>query len=126
MAAPSSQPLSERGRVWWLPPHGRGNGLDDGAWAPVLEVDEHVVEPLLLAFLSASVPAYAAPTGAAGLLAAARHGGEGRCGEGRARRGGWSRHRVWVGASAHGRAEQVLIAVMPELVKRLRLEDGQP
>lgn len=78
MTAPASRPFEQRGRVWWLPPHGHGNGLDDDSWAPVLEVDERIVEPLLSAFRSARVPAYAAPSGSVALLAAARHGGTGR------------------------------------------------
>lgn len=117
MTAPTSRPFGQRGRVWWLPPHGHGNGLDDDSWAPVLEVDERIVEPLLSAFQSARVPAYAAPSGSVALLVAARHGGTGR-----ESRGGWSQHRVWVGASAYGRAEQVLIAVMPELAKQLHAD----
>ena len=50
-----------RGRLWWLPSGGYGNGLDDDTWAPVLEVSEQVVTPLLRVLGEAGVPAYAAP-----------------------------------------------------------------
>ena len=45
------------GRLWWLPAGGDGNGLDDQAWAPVLEVSRRVVPALLDALAAAGVPA---------------------------------------------------------------------
>lgn len=83
MTTPASQPFPQRGRLWWLPPHGRGNGLDDDSWAPVLEVDGRIADALLSAFGSAGVPAYAAPTASMDLLAAARRGGRSSSGHGK-------------------------------------------
>ncbi|MGH3183570.1 MAG: hypothetical protein ACRDOE_16960, partial [Streptosporangiaceae bacterium] len=64
MAASVSRPAERtgrRGRLWWLPAGGHGNGLDDEAWAPVLEVSEEVVPTVLAVLGEAGVPAYAAP-----------------------------------------------------------------
>ena len=64
MSAPISRPAEHSahpGRLWWLPPGGDGNGLDDTAWAPVLEISEHVVPDVLRALADAGVPGYAAP-----------------------------------------------------------------
>ena len=50
MSASVSRPAEQtgrRGRLWWLPAGGHGNGLDDDTWAPVLEVSEQVVARLL-------------------------------------------------------------------------------
>jgi hypothetical protein len=95
---------SPAGRLWWLPAGGQGNGLDDRAWAPVLEISEQSVPRLLGALRDAAVPAYAAPAGrtarwlrdGSGLPAA------------------W---QLWVGASAYGRAEAALVAVMPSIMR---------
>jgi hypothetical protein len=64
MTAPVSRPMAytrRRGRLWWLPADGYGNGLDDDAWAPVLEISEQVVPALLDVLRQAGVPGYAAP-----------------------------------------------------------------
>ncbi|PZF86077.1 hypothetical protein [Jiangella anatolica] len=90
------------GRLWWLPSHGYGNGLDDHAWAPVLDVDARVAMILLDAFRAAGVPAYTAS------LTPHTH----------ASRDGWATYRIWVGSSAYGRAEDTLLAVMPGLIHR--------
>ena len=63
MTAPVSRPaarLGRFGRLWWLPAGGYGNGLDDQAWAPALQVSGQVVPQLLSALREAAVPAYAA------------------------------------------------------------------
>jgi hypothetical protein len=49
------------GKPGWLPPGGRGNGLDAAAWTPLLDADEDLVDVLLRALLIAEIPAYAAP-----------------------------------------------------------------
>jgi hypothetical protein len=100
------QGLQRFGRLWWLPSGGQGNGLDDDAWAPILEVGADVVTPLLAAFRAAGVPAYCA-----GMRPALSR--RGACGQAP------SDYRVWVGSSAHGRAVETLITVMPSLT-------GQP
>jgi hypothetical protein len=89
-------------RLRWLPTGGYGNGLDDDMWAPVLEISEQVVTPLLSALAQASVPAYAAPahSGCARLKEHSQHPED---------------YQLWVGASAYGQAEMVLLNVMPRL-----------
>jgi hypothetical protein len=64
MTASVSRPAEQTGRwgrLWWLPAGGYGNGLDDDAWVPVLEVSERVVPTVLGVLGEAGVPAYAAP-----------------------------------------------------------------
>ena len=102
----SVEQLRPFGRLCWLPAGGRGNGLDDDAWAPVLEISAAAVPSVLAALRSASVPAYAAPGGPAGPRCSGRPG----------ELGSW---QLWVGASAYGRAEAVLLAVMPQLAHEL-------
>ena len=107
MSASISRPASvpqQLGRLWWLPPGGRGNGIDDDAWAPILDVARDIVTPLLAALGAAGVPAYAA--GATSTAAA------------RGRSATAPRWRLWVGTSAYGRAEETLIAVLPSLTDR--------
>lgn len=122
MPASVSRPLGQLqryGRLWWLPPNGQGNGLDDVAWAPIADVRAAVVGPLLAAFGTAEVPAYAAP---------ARRSGTGRTwiSQGKFRpRGSLGRthagtaeasYHIWVGSSAHGRAEEILRTELPALL----------
>jgi hypothetical protein len=107
MSTPVSRPAEQtgrRGRLWWLPSGGCGNGLDDDAWAPVLEVSEHVVPALLRVLGEAGVPAYAAP---------ARSGAR-RLSDHSRRPDGY---RLWVGASFYGQAETTLVRVMPYLTR---------
>ena len=92
----SAEQLGRRGLLWWLPPGGHGNGLTENAWAPVLEVSEQVVPTVLCALGEAGVPAYAAPARA----------GASRL---RDRTGRPEGFRLWVGASAYGRAEAALV-----------------
>lgn len=77
------------GRLWWLPSGGISNGIDDDAWAPILEVTADEVTPLLAALRTAGVPAYAAHIRATG-----------------------TSYQLWVGSSAHARAEETLIRVL--------------
>ena len=107
MTAPVSRPVEQSagfGRLWWLPPGGYGNGLDDAAWAPILEISERIVPDVLRALADAGVPGYAAPAHPPGY----RLRDHSQQPEG---------YQLWVGASAHGRAEDVLVAVMPRLVR---------
>jgi len=106
MTAPVSRPAEHSarlGRLWWLPAGGYGNGLD-AAWAPVLEVSEQIVPDVLRSLANAGVPGYAAPAHPPGYRL-------------RDRSRQPETYRLWVGASAHGRAEQVLVAVMPRLAR---------
>jgi len=91
------------GPLWWLPRGGQGNGLDDDAWAPILEISQAAIPAVLVELQVASVPAYAAPADLAG-----------RSPHRTSERLGW---KLWVGASAYGRAEAVLLAVMPHLTR---------
>jgi len=105
MTAPVSRPAEQSagpGRLWWLPAGGYGNGLDDVAWAPILEISEQIVPDVLRALADAGAPGYAAPAHPPGqrLRDRSRHP---------------ETYRLWVGASAHGRAEEVLVSVMPRL-----------
>jgi hypothetical protein len=105
MVASVSRPATQtgrRGRLWWLPPGGYGNGLDDDAWAPVLEVSEQVVPAVLRALGEVGVPAYAAPA----------RSGANRLKRRTSRPEGY---QLWVGASVYGRAESTLVKVMPDL-----------
>jgi hypothetical protein len=105
MSASVSRPAEQtgrRGRLWWLPSGGYGNGLDDDTWAPVLEVSENVVPALLRVLGEAGVPAYAAPArSGASRLSDRSRGPDG--------------YRLWVGASFYGQAELILVRVMPDL-----------
>jgi len=63
MAAPISRPAEHSahlGHLWWLSAGGCGNGLDDAAWAPVLEASEQIVPDVLRTLANAGVPGYAA------------------------------------------------------------------
>jgi hypothetical protein len=107
MTAPISRPAERSacpGRLGWLPPGGYGNGLDDAAWAPVLEISEQIVPDVLGALADAGVPGYAAPAHPPGH----RLRDHSRRPE---------TYRLWVGSSGHGRAEDVLVAVMPRLAR---------
>ena len=96
--------LSRFGRLWWLPAGGHGNGLDDQAWAPALQISEQIVPQVLEALRDAGVPAYAARVRAP--LRRSRD---------RVRQP--DSYQLWVGASAYGRAEDALLAVMPRLAR---------
>lgn len=102
-AVPGPQ-VARRGRLWWLPGSGQGNGLDDDAWVPALEVSQQIVPVLLEVLRDAGVPGYAAPARPAAARLRARSGYPGT-------------FRLWVGASAYGEAESALLAVMPQLAR---------
>ena len=107
MTSGVSRPLedaSRGGRLWWLPAGGQGNGLDDRAWVPVLEISEQSVPRVLSALLDAGVPAYAALADPAAARLRDRSG----------RPASW---QLWVGASAYGRAETALVTVMPSVTR---------
>jgi hypothetical protein len=107
MSAPVSRPAEQagqRGRLWWLPSGGYGNGLDDDTWAPVLEVSEQIVPALLQMLGEAGVPAHAAP---------ARSGAHRLRDHSRRPEG----YQLWVGASAYGQAEMILVTAMPYLAR---------
>ena len=107
MTAPVSRPAEQSagpGRLWWLPAGGYGNGLDDAAWAPILEISEQIVPDVLRALADAGAPGYAAPAHPPGQRL-------------RDRSRQPETYRLWVGASAHGQAEEVLVSVMPRLAR---------
>lgn len=107
MTAPISRSVvhsTDASRLWWLPAGGYGNGLDDASWAPVLEISESIVPDVLRELADARVPGYAAPAYPPSYRL-------------RDRSQRWETYRLWVGASAHGRAEAVLVAAMPRLAR---------
>ena len=107
MSASVSRPAEQtgrRGRLWWLPAGGHGNGLDDDTWAPVLEVSEQVVARLLRVLGEGGVPAYA-------VLRAPAPSGSGTVPVGR------DGYQLWVGASAYGQAEITGSRAMPSLTR---------
>ena len=99
-----AEQTGRRGRLWWLPAGGYGNGLDDDAWVPVLEVSERSMPTVLGVLSEVGVPAYAAPA----------RSGASRLKDRTRRPAGY---QLWVGASAYGRAEMALVRVMPFLAR---------
>jgi hypothetical protein len=91
-------------RLWWLPAGGLGNGLDDDAWAPVLEISERLVPRVLSSLRSSGVPAYAALAHPAAVRS--RSKGKSAVPPG---------YQLWVGA--YGEAETALLALMPSLAR---------
>lgn len=47
-------------RAYWLPPHGRGNGLEALFWAPLADLPGDRVEPVLRALQERGIAAWAA------------------------------------------------------------------
>jgi hypothetical protein len=98
----SAEQTAVRGRLRWLPPGGYRNGLDDEAWALVMEVSERVVPTVLCALAEVGVAAYATP--ASSDDSRPKH-----------HAGRPEPYELWVGASASGRAEITLTRLMPYL-----------
>jgi hypothetical protein len=48
-------------RTYWLPPWGRGNGLDAAAWAHLIDVAEEPLDELFTVLRSAGIAAFASP-----------------------------------------------------------------
>ena len=88
-------------RLSWLPFDGIGNGLTDQAWVPLADIAVGLLEPLLARLRDARVPAWAA-------LAELRR-------ESLRPASQPDQLRLWVGASAYGRAEEALRVALPEL-----------
>lgn len=92
-------------RLWWLPAHGVGNGIDDSGWVPILEIrGERLALSLLALFLDERIPGYAAPVRLRPLSSRAVDQE--------------MRWRLWVGAKARGSAEDLLLRVLPDMVRR--------
>lgn len=49
------------GRAYWLPPFGRGNGIEALFWAPLAQVPGGKVDAALTALAEADIAAWAAP-----------------------------------------------------------------
>ncbi|HEY8318394.1 MAG TPA: hypothetical protein VIG76_06145 [Amnibacterium sp.] len=49
------------GRAYWLPPFGRGNGLEALFWAPIAQVPAGLADPVLEALAAEDIAAWAAP-----------------------------------------------------------------
>lgn len=91
--------LADRGRWWWLPREGVGNGLDDVGWAPILDIDAAAVADLLMTLRDAGVAAFASPTES--VVQRLRGGGQRKV-----------NYRLWVGTSRFGAAEETLVEVL--------------
>ncbi|HEV8649177.1 MAG TPA: hypothetical protein VG276_07160 [Actinomycetes bacterium] len=102
------------GRAAWLPPFGRGNGLDAPAWAPIADVDPVLVDDLLAAFRDARVPAYAAPAEWPPRRAPGR------------RRHAATSDRLWVAALRYATAEEVLRTELSRLTADHGSTSGGP
>lgn len=101
MTAPRSRPAEHSAHLdrLWVPARCCGNGWKTPRWAPVLEVREQIVPDVLRTL---AMSGHASPAHPLGYRLPDR-----------SRRPGI--YRLWVGASAHGRAERVLVAVMLRL-----------
>jgi hypothetical protein len=96
-----------RGRAFWLPPGGWGNGLDCESWVAIIDVRGELPATLLLLELrDARVPGYAA------VLRSPRAVGDGRL------RSDRLRVRVWVGGDAYGRGEATILRAVPGLMRQ--------
>lgn len=86
---------------------GWGNGLDDDAWAAIVDVtSEDAARVILRRLQHAGVPAYTSGVTRFGTPShrpkADRH-----------------RYRIWVGSGSYGRAETMLLQIVPELSRLL-------
>ena len=96
-----------RGRPFWLPPGGWGNGIDSDMWIAILDVRGELPATLLLLELrDAKVPGHAGVFRPPYLRATARPEAESR------------RVRIWVGAEAYGRGESTILRAMPALLRQ--------
>lgn len=93
------------GKAYWLPACGWDNGLDDDAWAAILDVTSERAARLVLHELKkACVPGYAAPVTRAG-------------GPSHLTRADRNRFRIWVGSGSYGRGETTILQFLPELIR---------
>ncbi|OAP22958.1 MULTISPECIES: hypothetical protein [Amycolatopsis] len=78
-----------RGPMFWLPPHGFGNGIRARAWAEIADLTAQELDQVFTALTDANIAAYAATV------------------HGRARR-----YRLWVDSLRYLHAEDVLMEVL--------------
>ena len=102
-AAPIEEFPSEcaLGRPYWLPPGGRGNGLEARSWAPLADLTADEAEATVDALTLAGVPAHLDDVD--GPRGGRRQGGE---------HDPHPQCRLWVGSMHHATAEDVLRAVL--------------
>ena len=105
--------LGLRGRLWWLPTEGFGNGLEDASWAPILDVDARVISAVLNVLREANVPAFASPSQSVAQRLR-RTGGQALS------------YRLWVGSSRYSAAEATLLRVLPDQNRRCLPADDKP
>ncbi|MBN9743315.1 hypothetical protein DMP23_19765 [Amycolatopsis sp. A1MSW2902] len=80
---------SERGIMFWLPPHGVGNGIDAQAWAEIADLTAEELDQVFAALADAGIAGYAATV----------HGRP-------------DRYRLWVDSLRYLHAEDVLMTVL--------------
>jgi hypothetical protein len=84
-------------RAYWLPPHGRGNGLEALFWAPLAALPGERVDAVLGALADAGIAAWAAASG--------RQHGLGTP-------AGATPHDLWVGSTDLDRAQDVVMRTL--------------
>jgi hypothetical protein len=102
-----------RGRPGWLPPRGHGNGLDAMAWAPIAQVPDDWVEPVLHALLDRGVAAWVAPVESVRDSLRMRRSA-------RRQAHTW---QLWVDTLMHARATDALVVILGDLDRRTRDRD---
>lgn len=91
--------FGDRGPMFWLPPHGFGNGIDASAWAELADLPEGEVAAVLFEMADARIAAYVAiphPTRRVGSPPPVRY-------------------RLWVDSLCYWRAEDLLMQVLAAL-----------
>lgn len=93
MPAPQSRgtPFSERGLMFWLPPHGFGNGRSATAWAELADLDEYEIATVLFDLAAAGIGGYVAEV----------HYGPGT-----------GRFRLWVDTMHYRHAEDLMMRIL--------------
>lgn len=93
---PAGGPL-QFSRAYWLPPYGRGNGLDALFWTPLAELSDAQADAVLRALRDQDIPAWVAEV--------RRHGAPSVADRERP-------NDLWVASVQYDRAQEVLMRVL--------------
>ena len=99
MSAPHDTPdpsVDRRGRAFWLPPGGFGNGIDASAWAEIADLTEDELPKVLFALTESRIAGYVAIVHAKPVEAGNTH----------------IVYRLWVDSLRYLQAEDVLMKVL--------------